>query len=340
MATSTPVSQPNPARIFEALQAFQSTAVMRAAIELEVFTAIAEGCKTAAALAARCSASERGLRILCDFLTVEQFLIKQGDEYSLAPESALFLDRRSPAYLGSASKFLSDPEMVSGFQNLTGAVRKGGTMIGKEGTTSPDNPIWVEFARSMAPLTTGPAESIARLAGAGSGEPMKVLDIAASHGLFGIAIARLNPNASIVAQDWKAVLEVAKENAARAGLTHRFSTLPGSAFDVDFGAGYDLVLLTNFLHHFSPAQNITLLKKVRASLKSTGRAVTLEFMPNDDHVSPPVPAKFSMTMLGSTPEGEAYTFRQFEKMFLTAGFSRCELHPLEQSFQQLVIAYA
>ena len=54
----------------------------------------------------------------------------------------------------------------------------------------------------------------------------------------------------MVALDWASVLEVAKENAQAAGVADRYTTLEGSAFDVDYGSGYDLVLLTNFLHHF------------------------------------------------------------------------------------------
>ncbi len=62
--------------------------------------------------------------------------------------------------------------------------------------------------------------------------------------------------------------------------------LPGSAFDVEFGGPYDTVLLTNFLHHFDKPTCVSLLKKVRASLKPGGKAATLEFVPNEDRVSP------------------------------------------------------
>ena len=80
-----------------------------------------------------------------------------------------------------------------------------------------------------------------------------MLDIAAGHGMFGITIARRNPAAQIVALDWPAVLGVAQENAKRFGVADRYSTRPGSAFEADFGEGYDYILLTNILHHFDPA---------------------------------------------------------------------------------------
>ena len=184
-----------------------------------------------------------------------------------------------------------------------------------------------------------PAEIMAKLVDPAGTDKLRILDIAAGHGLFGIAFAKNNPNAEIVALDWPKVLEVAQENAAKAGVVDRYSTKSGSAFDVDFGSGYDVVLLTNFLHHFDPPTCETLLRKVHSSLNEDGRAVTLEFVPNEDRISPPDAAAFSVMMLGSTPAGDAYTFAELEKMFANAGFKRSELHPLPPSIQQVVISY-
>ena len=330
--------QPSPELFFETLNAYQRTQCLKGAIELDVFTAIAQGANTAPALARRCAASERGIRILCDYLVVIGFLTKDENSYGLTVDSAVFLNRQSPAYLGGTVKFLSSPEVTGGFNDVAAIVRKGGTVL-EEGTTSTENPVWVEFARSMAALMALPAELLAKLIRADDGEKWKVLDIAAGHGLFGITIAKQNPNAKVSAVDWPLVLTVAQENAKAAGVSDRFTTIPGSAFEVDYGRDYDVVLLTNFLHHFDPATCEKLLKKVHSALAPGGRAVTFEFMPNEDRVSPPVPATFSMMMLGTTPSGDAYTFSEFERMFGNAGFSSNELHPLPPTLEQVVISY-
>jgi ubiquinone/menaquinone biosynthesis C-methylase UbiE len=190
----------------------------------------------------------------------------------------------------------------------------------------------------MAPLMTLASQLIPKLVDPKADRKLKILDIAAGHGLFGIGFARNNPQAEITALDWKGVLEVAKENAQKAGIADRYNTIEGSAFDVDFGSGYDLVLLTNFLHHFDPPTCETLLRKVHAALADGGRAMTLEFIPNDDRVTPPDAAGFSMTMLLSTPSGDAYTFAELEKMLANAGFSRSTLHPLPPTIEQVVIS--
>jgi len=138
--------------------------------------------------------------------------------------------------------------------------------------------------------------------------------------------------------DWAAVLAVASENAGKFGVADRFNMLAGSAFEVEFGTGYDLALLTNFLHHFDRETCVGLLRKVRASLVPGGRVATLEFVPNDDRVTPPLAAAFSMTMLGTTEHGDAYTFAELEGMARDAGFTRSEAHVVTPGVQSLVIS--
>src|ERR1044072_2843409 len=335
---SSPAQQPSPQLFFQTVNAYQRTEGLKAAIDLEVFTAIGEGNATAADIAKRCGAAERGIRIICDFLCIMGFLTKDGDRYILTPDSAMFLDKRSPAYLGGALDFMASPMLVAGFKDFTDVVRRGGTSMPDGGTVAPDNPIWVKFARAMAPMMALPAQLTAKLVDPAGDRKLKILDIAAGHGLYGLAFAKNNPQVSIVALDWPNVLAVAKENAQNAGVANRYSTIEGSAFDVDYGTGYDLVLVTNFLHHFDPPTNETLLRKVHAALADGGHAVTLEFVPNEDRISPPEAATFSVMMLGSTAAGDAYTFPELERMFANAGFAGSEMHELPPSIQRVVIS--
>lgn len=330
--------QPSPQLFFQTINAYQRTEGLKAAIELDVFSAVAEGKTTIPELAQRCGASERGMRILCDFLCIMGFLTKEDTHYKLTAESAMFLDKASPAYLADAKDFLLSPMLTQGFKDFAGAVRKGGTVVPDEGTIAPQHPIWVKFARAMAPMMALPAQLMAKLVDERADQKLKVLDIAAGHGLYGIEFAKRNPKAEVVALDWTNVLAIANENARAAGVDDRFSTLEGSAFEVEYGTGYDLVLLTNFLHHFDPPTCEMLIHKVYAALAPGGRAVTLEFVPNEDRISPPEAAAFSIMMLGGTPGGDAYTFSELDRMFKSAGFVHCDIYPLLPSIQQVVIS--
>ncbi len=331
---------PNPGLIFEMLQAHQRTAALEAAIELDIFSAIGEGPGDVASIARHCASSERGIRILCDFLTVNGVLVKENGRYRHTPTSAVFLDPRSPASMASIAKFLTNSEMREPYGRLAEVVRTGRTSLPGEGSVSPDNPVWVEFAENMAPMMGPLAGPLAAMALAGQTGPLRVLDIAAGHGLFGIEVAKQNPQARITGQDWAAVLGVALKNAQKAGVQDRYEMLPGSAFDVDFGGPYDAVLLTNFLHHFDKPTCVGLLKKVHAALKPGGRAATLEFVPDEDRVSPPQPAAFALTMLVTTPSGDAYTLSELTAMYNEAGFREISGHPIPMTPHTVVLGKA
>ena len=340
MQPDPPAGAPlTPSIVFGLLQAHQQTAALRAAIQLDVFRAIGQGPGDVSSIARHSKASERGIRILCDFLVINGLLVKEDGHYRHTPASAAFLDPSSPSCLASVAHFLSRPEVLEPYGHLADVVRMGRTTLPGEGTVEPENPVWVEFAQSMAPMMaplTGPLGAI--VLGGRTG-PMRVLDIAAGHGLFGIEIAKQNPQAHVTGLDWAPVLRVALDNAKKAGVQDRYDMLPGSAFEVDFGGPYDAVLLTNFLHHFDVDTCVGLLKKVRGSMKPGGIAATLEFVPNDDRVSPPMPAAFAMTMLGTTVAGDAYTFRELADMHKQAGYAEVTCHPVPMSPHTIVKAH-
>jgi 2-polyprenyl-3-methyl-5-hydroxy-6-metoxy-1,4-benzoquinol methylase len=338
VATPSLTNHPTPERIFSLMNAFQNTEALKTGIELDVFTSIGEGANTSQLLAAKIGAAERGVRILCDYLTIMGLLTKENGHYGLTEESALFLDKRSPASLNAVTGFLASPWHKKNIEALTEAVRKGGTAGTQGDNSAPHDEVWVAFARSMGKLTVPAANFIADLLGCSEARPCSVLDIAAGHGNYGITIAKKNPNAKIVAVDWPSVLAVAQENAQAAGVSGRYTTRPGSAFETDLGSGYDVVLLTNIFHHFDIPTCETLMRRVHDALKPGGNAVTLEFVPNEDRVTPPAAAAFSLNMLVGTDAGDAYTFSEYEKMFANAGFAKTTMHQVMGMPQRVLIS--
>ena len=329
--------RPSPERIFDALTRYQQTFALKAGIEVDLFTAIGEGANEPVALAKRTQTAERGIRILADYLVIQGFLNKENGKYSLTPDSAVFLDKRSPAYLGAMAEFLVSGQNLDNMQILTASVRKGGTASGIGDNSKPEDERWVNFARSMGSMAVPMAGVLAQMIAPSSG-PVRVLDIAAGHGMYGITVAKILPNVQVTALDWPAVLEVAKENASKAGILDRYATRHGSAFDADLGEGYDYIFITNFLHHFDPPTNEKLLRRFHAALKPGGKTLTVEFVPNPDRVTPPMAAAFSLVMLAHTDSGDAYTFAEYEKMHRAAGFKSCSLHPVADLPQQVVVA--
>lgn len=322
----------NPAPIFDCFSAYQKTAAMQASVDIGLFTALAAGNNTAATAAKACNASPKGVRVLCDYWTVNGLLTKTGDTYKLTQESATFLDKKSPAYMGGILGFLNGP-ITPFFAKLTDSVRRGG--VSGSGTVETDYSGWVPFAEQMGAMMFPSAQGIAALLGPTSG---KVLDIAAGHGLFGIILAQKNPKLHITALDWPNVLAVAERHAKQMGVADRYATIAGDAFKVDFKGPYDVILLTNLLHHFNPEECTALLKRIRPALRPGGKLVTLEFIPNPDRVSPPLSATFPLVMLATTAAGDAYTFTELERMLKPAGFNNNTLHQLPDSPQQVIIS--
>ena len=337
---SDPAAPPSPQLFFETINAFQKTGALKAAIDLGLFTAIGSQPATAADLALRCQCPERGIRILSDYLTILGFLTKDSGRYALTPSSAVFLDQNSPAYFGGAAKFLLAPGLTEAFSDLASTIRQGSLHTSEHGTTAPDHPAWVDFARAMGPMMAPAAQGAARLAPLDPARDTRVLDISASHGAYGIAFAQANPRAHLVALDWESVLAIAEENATAAGISHRFSKITGDAFTVDLGSDYDAVLVPNFLHHFNVTDCTRFLRRVHTALRPGGRVVIIEFVPNEDRITPPHSASFGIVMLGTTPEGDAYTFSEYQTMLADAGFKNAELHELPPTAESAVIAVA
>jgi hypothetical protein len=72
-------------------------------------------------------------------------------------------------------------------------------------------------------------------------------------------------------------------------------------------------------------------------LSDGGKIITLEFIPNEDRISPPEVAEFCLIMLTTTPAGDAYTFSEYQRMFRNTGFSQSEMYDVPGSNQRAII---
>jgi 2-polyprenyl-3-methyl-5-hydroxy-6-metoxy-1,4-benzoquinol methylase len=302
----------DPTWLLDEFRAFERTLALRTAIEMDLFTRIGAGTNTVRTLSAASGASERGLRALCDYLTVQGHLTKKGARYTLSLNARLYLTTASPAYFGSAVKFFASDATVAAFCRLRQTV--------EQGTAAVPELDWVEYARSMAPLAESTPQFVAQALALDTGEPIQVLDLGAGHGLYGIAIAARNSAAQIFALDSPQVLEIASDNAREGGVDGRYHPIPGDAFKTNFGGPYDLVLAANLAHHFDAAANVRLFQKARAALKPKGRIALIEWVPNADRVSPSHDAAFALTVLATSARGSIYTLKEYSKMLRAAGF--------------------
>ena len=330
----TSYSSENP--VFDIAMGYQRTAALIAAVRLDIFTVIGAETVSLDDLATRTSASGRGLRILCDYLAVIGLLEKRDSHYALTHVARTFLDESAPLAMGKIVDFVAAPEILDLFlRDPESYVRRGGSS--GLANVSPDHPVWVRFAKAAVPFAAATAKRVAAHVAALPDPPYTVLDIAAGHGLFGIEVAKILPEALVTAVDWGQVLTVARANAEAASVADRFRMLAGNALDMDWGSDFDLILIPNFLHHFDFDTCTSVVRKVKASLAVGGQALGIDLVPNEDRVSPPTPAMFAFWMLATTPQGDAYTASELDEMARNAGFHGATIRSLAPTPQSLII---
>jgi ubiquinone/menaquinone biosynthesis C-methylase UbiE len=316
-ASSNPAVRPD--RIMEMIWGYAPPLILATAVHAKVFDSLDAGPKTVEELAQASGNSVRGLRSIMNALVGFQFLARTSDgRYSLTPESAAFLVSSKPGYMGKFVEF-SGLNMIKTWLPLPEIVRSGkpSAAINQQDAGESFFQDLVEPIFAMSYPATQIAGQALGLANAKS--PVKVLDIGAGSGVWGIGLAQQSPQVSVTAQDLPGVLDVTKRMASRFNVADRFSYLPGDFHTIDFGTGYNLVTIGHILHMDSVDQNRQLLKKVGASLAPKGTVVISEFLVKDDRTGPPMGLIFAVNMLAHTEDGDTYSFEQISGWLKEAG---------------------
>jgi ubiquinone/menaquinone biosynthesis C-methylase UbiE len=315
----------NPDPIFQILLGYRAAATLRAAIELDCFSAIAEGKRTARAISVSRGGTVRSIRILLDALSAiaPNILRKTGGRYALTRLSRRFLIRSSREFIGRLMPLYGHRMMWDAFQELPRAVRSGTSVMARNAHTR-HQPFWEDFARATAEDAVPKAKAMLRLLRKGPPHP-EILDIACGSGVYGATFVKGIPGATLTLLD--------QPNVLRA--TRRLVDVPsryiaGDLFTTPFGGPYDLVIASHVFHHFDRPECVRLARKVARALKPGGRLVIQEFVPDEGRVKRAQPLLFAVTMLVWSRAGDAYTFPEIRGWLREAGLRRIEYHPVRQ----------
>lgn len=329
-----------PADVFEMLLAYKTTAVLSAGIELGIFDAVGAGANSAAEIAKRQQINPRGARLLLNALAALELLDYDGVAYRLPAGVATFLVRGRPGYVGDMAKVMASKWEWNALIELPAAVRRGGT-VEADNAETPGYEYWEDFAAFASAVAAPTAEVLADTLGSWAAQRnrLSVLDMACGHGLYGYTLARRQPHARVWSLDWANVLPFAREHAELMGVGDRVSMIAGDMFDVPLGGPYDVVLVTNVLHHFSERRATKLLRRAAAALADDGKIALVGFTVGDG--LPPQDAAahlFSILMLIWTSEGEVHSARGYERMLAEAGFVNARLHSVPRLPLSVIIA--
>ena len=313
-----------PERIMQFAWGYVPPMVIESAIHHRVFDVLDAGPKTLAETAAATGASERGLRAVMNVLVGLNLLAKSDGRYSLTPESELFLVSTKPSFQGGLLRHTSG-HLIPRWLRLKEIVQTGkpGAAVNQEGDGST---FFQGFVMDIFPMSYPPANVLAQhLALEKRERPLKVLDLAAGSGVWGIALAQSAKNVSVTAVDWAGVLPATRSSVERFGLTERFSFIAGDLNSVDFGTGYDVATLGHILHSEGETRSRQLLRKTFDALASGGTIAIAEFLVDEDRKGPVGSLMFAANMLVNTDEGDTFSFEEISAWLKEAGFTDMRL---------------
>ena len=310
----------SPERIQQLAWGYAPPLIIEAALHHGVFDLLDGGSKTVEEVAARSGASVRGLRAVMNALAGLQLLTKAAEgRYGLTADSAAFLVSSKPGFLGGVIRHTST-QLVPKWLELEEVVRTG-----KPTASVNREKVGAEFFHSFVedifPMSYPSAQRLAEaLEVADAKKPVRVLDLAAGSGVWGIALAQRSPRVTVTAVDWPGVLDVTRKVAARLGVAERFSFVAGDLATADFGRGHHIATLGHILHSEGEKRGRALLKKTFKALAPGGTIAIAEFLVDDARTGPPVSLIFAVNMLVNTDEGDTWSFGEIAGWLREAGF--------------------
>ena len=320
MQPNEPAAPLTPDRIMQFAWAYAIPLTIEAAIEFRVFDQLENGPKTLEDIRNSTGASPRGLGPVLNTLVSIQLLTKDAqNRYALVPESAAFLVSNSPAFHGGIFKHITD-QLLPKWMQLRQVVRSGrpAKAVNQEGDGSA---FFQKFVEDIFPLSYPAAKALGEALAVGqSTKLIKVLDLGAGSGVWGIALAQQSPKVTVKAVDWEGVVPATRRVVSRFELADRFAFVPGDLRSADFGSGHTLATLGHILHSEGPRRSRDLLKKTFTALAPGGTIAIAEFLANDDRTGAANAMIFALNMLLNTDEGDTFTFPEIATWLAEAGF--------------------
>ena len=326
------MSQPlTPERILQTGLAFWASKTLLSAIEMGVFTELAQGAEPIDALATRVGLHPRSSRDFLDTLVALGFLQRDGDRYANTPETDLFLDRKKPSYVGGILE-MANHRLYPFWGRLTDAlrsglpqneIRDGGPGLFEVLYSDPAR--LKEFLIAMSGLSRGANMTIARALPWANHRTF--VDVGTAQGDLAVQIALANPHLRGVGFDLPAVAPVFEDYTATMGVADRVTFQPGDFFAQDLPKA-DVVLMGHILHDWDLATKQMLVRKAFEALPAGGALVVYDAIIDDDRSKNAFGLMMSLNMLIETPGGFDYTGADCTGWMREAGFSSARVEPL------------
>jgi hypothetical protein len=309
---------------------FWGSKALLSAVELGVFTTLADGPRTAKALMAELGLQPRGTVDWLDALVSLGMLERVDDEYKNAPATDLFLDRNKPSYIGGVLE-MANARLYPFWGSLTDALRTGHpqneAVVGDDffAALYEDPDRLKQFLQAMTGISMGAAHAIADTFP--WDRYSTVIDVGGAEGCVPVEVARRHEHLTGGSFDLPAVRPAFEAYVASAGLADRLRFYPGDFF-VDPLPNADVLVMGHILHDWGLDEKLVLLRKAHEALPDGGALVVYESIIDDDRRANTFGLLMSVNMLIETPDGFDYTGADCRSWMTQVGFSDTYVQPL------------
>ncbi len=337
--------QISPDPVFQMLTGFFASKTLMAAVEMDVFTKL-DGRQVAAQEFQQLLGMEsRPAQVFASALAAVGLLEAKNGRFSNSPVAATFLSKKSPAYMGDFVR-MCDERLYKAWDSLSWSlannkpadVKKGGDAESLFNDAKSDRSIEAmqKFTHAMHGVSIGPAMALAKAFDFSKYKSM--IDIGGGSGAYSLQVAKEYPNMTATVADLGPVCKVAEGYIAKYGLSGRIKTALLDFWKQDIPKGHDVAFLSHIIHDYDEEKDVTLLKKIYASLNPGGAVIASEWMLNDEKTGPVPSAMMGMNMIIETNGGRNYSFAEIAGMMKKAGFKNIEKRPLAGP-AQIAIGY-
>ncbi len=328
-------AKPDPSQIMQIGMGFWPSKVVLSAVELELFTHLADGSMTGAEIGERIGLHERAIYDFLDALVALKLLEREGDgddgRYANAADTAVFLDKRSPAYIGGILE-MANARLYGFWGDLTEALQTGkpqneikdtGTAMFEELYSDPAR--LEQFMQAMAGVSMGNFHALAEKFDFSGYKT--VCDVGGATGQLCMALAARHPHLRCTSFDLPVVAPIAEKAIAAAGLDERVAVASGD-FMTDPLPKADVITMGLILHDWNLDRKLHLIRSAYDALPEGGAFIVIENLIDDARRENAFGLMMSLNMLIEFGDAFDYTGSDFAGWCREVGFRDVEILPL------------